>query len=82
MTRKRLRKLLMAIGYDRNCANEAIDQCLADGLTHEEAYAELTSDDSAIAILLRHLADGDCDAFLDGIRKLNEAIKRAFSSVG
>lgn len=74
MTRKRLKKLLMANGYDRNCAEAAIEQCVTDGLTHEETLEELAGDDSVIAMILRSMADND--KFWDGLKKLNEMIAK------
>lgn len=74
MTRKRLKKLLMANGYDRDCAEAAIEQCLTDGLTHEETLEELTGDDSVIATILRSKIDDD--EFWDGLKRLNEMIAK------
>lgn len=72
MTRKRLKKLLMANGYDRDCAEAAIDQCLTDGLTHEEILDELTGDDSVIAMLLR--SKFNTDEFWDGLLETFNAV--------
>lgn len=74
MTRKRLKKLLMANGYDRNCAEAAIEQCVTDGLTHEETLEELTGDDSVIAMILRSKIDDE--EFWDGLKILNEMIAK------
>lgn len=74
MTRKRLKKLLMANGYDRDCAEAAIEQCLTDGLTHEETLEELTGDDSVIAMILRSKIDDE--EFWDGLKILNEMIAK------
>lgn len=91
MTRKRLKKLLMAEGYDRDSAVAAIDQCMERGMTHEEAYEELAGDHSVIAAILRSAICND--EFIRGLQTLNAAIEsmkaelgeritRVFSSVG
>ena len=74
MTRKRLKKLLMANGYDRNCAEAAIEQCVTDGLTHEETLEELAGDDSVIAMILRSKIDDE--EFWDRLKILNEMIAK------
>lgn len=74
MTRKRLKKLLMANGYDRDCAEAAIEQCVTDGLTHEETLEELAGDDSVIAMILRSKIDDE--EYWGGLKRLNEMIAK------